>query len=57
MSIISVHNLSFRYTDKQVLESVSFGVDTPCLLAVIGPNGSGKTTLLKILNATLSPDL
>jgi len=56
MSIISAHDLSFRYTDKQVLESLSFGVDTPCLLAVIGPNGSGKTTLLKMLNATLFPD-
>lgn len=56
MSIIGVQNLSFRYTDKPVLDDVSFTVEDPCLIAVIGPNGSGKTTLLKTLNATLFPN-
>lgn len=56
MSVIYTENISFRYTDKPVLENISFNVDRPCLLAVIGPNGSGKTTLLKMLDGTLFPE-
>ncbi len=56
MSIISAQNISFRYTNKPVLEDVSFNIDQARLIAVIGPNGSGKTTLLKMLNATLFPN-
>ena len=56
MSIISAQNISFHYTNKPVLEDVSFTIDQARLVAVIGPNGSGKTTLLKILNATLFPN-
>ncbi|MHB8138466.1 MAG: ABC transporter ATP-binding protein [Smithellaceae bacterium] len=55
MSILCAQNISFRYTDKPVLEDLSFGLDNAEIVAVIGPNGSGKTTLLKILNATLFP--
>lgn len=56
MSIISAKNIAFRYTDKPVLEDVSFDLDDARIVAVIGPNGSGKTTLLRMLNATLFPN-
>jgi iron complex transport system ATP-binding protein len=56
MSILCAQNLTFRYTDKTVVDDVSFTVDGARLVAVIGPNGSGKTTLLKLINATLYPD-
>ena len=56
MPIVCAQNISFRYTDKPVLNGVSFALDAARILAVIGPNGSGKTTLLKILNATLFPN-
>lgn len=56
MSIICAQNISFRYTNKPVINDVSFALDEARIVAVIGPNGSGKTTLLKILNATLFPN-
>ncbi|KAF0155129.1 MAG: iron complex transport system ATP-binding protein [Syntrophaceae bacterium] len=56
MSILCAQNISFRYTNKPVINDVSFALDEARIVAVIGPNGSGKTTLLKILNATLFPD-
>jgi len=56
MSIICAQNISFCYTDKPVLDGVSFALNEARIVAVIGPNGSGKTTLLKILNATLFPN-
>ena len=56
MPIICAQNISYRYTDKPVIDDVSFSLNDARIVAVIGPNGSGKTTLLKILNATLYPD-
>jgi len=56
MSIICAQNIAFRYTNKPVLDDVSFALDEARIVAVVGPNGSGKTTLLKILNATLFPN-
>lgn len=56
MPVIEAKNLLFRYTDKPVLNDVSFGLDAAQIVAVIGPNGSGKTTLLKMLNGMLFPD-
>jgi iron complex transport system ATP-binding protein len=56
MPVIEAKNLSFRYTDRPVLDGVSFGLEAAQRVAVIGPNGSGKTTLLKMLNGTLFPD-
>ena len=56
MSIISAENINFSYTEKPVMEDVSFAIDEAQIVAIIGPNGSGKTTLLKIINGTLFPD-
>ena len=48
-SIIECEHVSFRYTEEDVLEDVSFTVQPGEYIGVIGSNGSGKTTLLKIL--------
>lgn len=55
MAIISAQNIFFHYTGKPVIDDMSFTLQNPQIVAIIGPNGSGKTTLLKILNATLFP--
>lgn len=49
MSYLSVRNLTAGYGRNPVIRNVSFGMDSGCLLGVIGANGSGKTTLLKAL--------
>lgn len=38
------------------LEDVSFSVDFPHTLALIGPSGGGKSTLLRVLAGLLTPD-
>lgn len=47
--VIRVNNISFRYTDEQVLEQVSLEVKSGEKVAIIGRNGSGKSTLMKII--------
>jgi len=53
MSIIEVGNLSFAYSQSQVLRELSFNVEQGSFLAVIGPNGAGKSTLLNLLCGAL----
>jgi iron complex transport system ATP-binding protein len=45
--VIDIRNVSFRYTQKPVLNDVSFSVTKGQLCGLFGPNGSGKTTLFK----------
>lgn len=47
--MIILENISKKYEDKQILESVSLKVDDGQTLAVVGESGCGKTTLLRII--------
>src|SRR5690606_38054078 len=44
---LEVRDLSRRYGDLTVLNSVSFTLHAGQVAAVVGPNGAGKTTLLR----------
>jgi len=53
--IIEVENLSFGYSDAEVLQNLSFEAARQSFLAIAGPNGAGKTTLLNLLCGLLTP--
>jgi len=55
MSIIKVDNVSFGYSEVEVLRKLSFEVEARSFLAVAGPNGAGKSTLLRLLCRALRP--
>lgn len=56
MSIISVDNLSFSYNaEEPVLNNISFTIDSPAFVCVVGPNGVGKSTLIRCINDIVSP--
>lgn len=48
--------ISQRFGDKQVLDSVSLSVSRGDKIGIFGPNGAGKTTLLRILLGELPPN-
>jgi len=56
MNIIEVKNLSFSYSETQVLRNISFEVEQGTFLAIVGPNGAGKSTLTNLLSALLKRD-
>ncbi len=47
--------VSAGYTERPVLERISFAVEPGTLLAVVGPNGAGKSTLLRLIAGLLIP--
>lgn len=52
---LRTENLSFRYADKPVLESVSIEFRQGLFYGILGPNGCGKTTMLDLLIHHLTP--
>ena len=53
MAIVQVHDVSFSYGGRGVLDHMSLQLDPSERVAVIGPNGAGKTTLLKLIGGVL----
>lgn len=48
-NIISVRGLSHHYSDREILQNVSFDLKEGDFLTLFGDDDSGKTTLLRIL--------
>ena len=47
MALINCENLSIGYNRSQIVEGLSFSVNSGDFLCIVGENGSGKSTLLK----------
>lgn len=57
---IEVKDLKYTYSPDMpgsgaALDGVSFNVDEPCIIGIIGQTGSGKSTLLQHLNGLIKP--
>ena len=55
--MLQFSNISKRYGDVRVLESVSFVLNAGERAGLIGPNGCGKTTLLRIIMGEVAADM
>lgn len=49
MSIISVEHLKFSYSQKVVIDDVSFAIAKGSYTSIVGKNGSGKSTLARLI--------
>jgi len=47
--MLDIQNISFSYTDKPVINNVSFTINKGENIAIIGESGCGKSTLLKLM--------
>lgn len=55
MNILSAENITLSFTDKTLLNDVSFFIQENDKIGVIGINGTGKSTLLKIISGIEDP--
>ena len=51
--MLKVDSVSFAYSQKSVLDSVSFSAQRGELVVLLGANGAGKSTLMKIISGYL----
>lgn len=49
MNLITIENIIKNYGDKNLLNSISLGINEGDKIGLIGLNGTGKSTLLKII--------
>lgn len=55
MSLLTVQQLTKKYGDKTVVDSVNFQLEAHTATALIGPNGAGKTTTMSMITGLLNP--
>ena len=55
MNILSAENIALSFTDKTLLNDISFFIQENDKIGVIGINGTGKSTLLKIISGIEEP--
>jgi len=53
--ILAVKNLTKKFSNKLVLDNISFSIEKGKTTVIIGPSGCGKTVLIKHLIALLRP--
>lgn len=53
MAMMTMESVSKNFGGLQVLERISFSIETGQIVAMIGPNGAGKTTLFNVLGGQL----
>lgn len=54
--IIKFDNVSYNISNKQILENISFSLESGDFLTIMGECGSGKSTLIKIFNRIIKTD-
>ena len=54
--MLQVNNLSLGFSGQELLDEVSFNINSGERIGLVGRNGSGKTTLFKLLTKEMHPD-
>src|SRR5215211_5020350 len=55
--MLTASNISLRFGDLLVLDSISFSINPHDRIGLVGPNGAGKSSLLTVLAGMRRPDI
>lgn len=50
-----IEKVTKNFSEKRILNNISFELSSGSSAAIVGPNGSGKTTLVKIISGLIRP--
>lgn len=53
---LKVNNITFGYTEKKLINNLSFNITNNERFLIVGENGVGKSTLLKLIVGVLKPN-
>lgn len=56
MALLELQNVSKHFGGLQVINNLSFTVESGEILSLIGPNGAGKTTVLNMITGLYTPN-
>lgn len=56
MSLLRVDRLSKSYAQRNVVQNVSFSIESGQVVGLLGPNGAGKTTSFYMVVGIVKPD-
>ncbi len=56
MNRLDIKGISKKFKSRQVVNSVSFKIESGQIVGLLGPNGAGKTTSFYMVVGLLQPD-
>lgn len=56
VALLSLHEVKLSFGGPDILENVSFAIESGERVCLVGRNGTGKSSLLKIIKGELAPD-
>ena len=54
--IAKLENLSLSFEKRQILDDISFNLNSGEIIGLLGPNGAGKSTIFNLLIGLIKPD-
>ena len=54
--VAQVQKISLSFAKRQILDNISFNLNSGEIVGLLGPNGAGKSTIFNILMGLIKPD-
>ena len=56
LPVARLEKISLSFAKRQILDNISFSMNSGEIIGLLGPNGAGKSTVFNILMGLIKPD-